>query len=143
MNKKKKFNYSPPRLGGVSAGRGGQIIHNAPHLKLHRQTLRNNATSAESELWSILKHSKFENRKFRRQHSVGNYILDFYCPTEKLAIELDGEIHNKPDIMANDENRTQYLAEKNIKVLRFENKRVFEDIENVLEEIRQSFGWFK
>jgi very-short-patch-repair endonuclease len=68
-------------------------IHNVKQLKERRKQLRNSLTSAEAKLWGLLKDSQLENRKFRRQHSVGPYILDFYCPSEKLCIELDGEIH--------------------------------------------------
>src|SRR2546423_2273120 len=68
-------------------------IHNMPERKEFRIRLRKNLTSAEATMWKILKSSKFEGRKFRRQHSVGKYVLDFYCPAERLAIELDGEAH--------------------------------------------------
>ena len=72
--------------------------------------------------------------KFRRQHSVGPYILDFYCPKLKLAIELDGEVHNRQQDY--DEERTRFLCEvRHIKVLRFENRIVFENPEQILDEI--------
>jgi hypothetical protein len=63
-------------------------INNRKELEPYRKALRNNSTSAEIFLWDFLKNKKLAGRKFRRQHSVGNYILDFYCPDEKLAIEL-------------------------------------------------------
>lgn len=82
---------SPPVLGGVSEGRGDNTqINNLPYLKTFRKELRNNLTPAEAKFWKIVQNKNFEGRKFRRQHSVGNYILDFYCPSEKLAVELDG-----------------------------------------------------
>ena len=62
-------------------------IHNRKNLKQFRKDLRNNLTPAEATLWKAIQRSQLEGRKFRRQHSVGNYILDFYCPKEKLAIE--------------------------------------------------------
>ena len=68
-------------------------IHNKIELKGKRKFLRNNSASAEAMLWLLLKGKQLEGRKFRRQHSVGNYVLDFYCPSEKLAVELDGEPH--------------------------------------------------
>ena len=68
------------------------MIHNRPVLKSRRKELRNNSTSAEKLLWGMLQHSNLGGYKFRRQHSVGAYILDFYCPSEKLAVELDGAI---------------------------------------------------
>src|SRR5690606_37295233 len=68
-------------------------INNLPHLKTFRKQLRNNLTPAEASLWKMLQGKQLDGRKFRRQHSVTNYILDFYCPAEKLAIELDGQGH--------------------------------------------------
>lgn len=63
---------------------------NIASMKYLRKTLRNNGTPAEGKLWSILKNKQVENLTFRRQFSIGKYILDFYCPTLRLAIELDG-----------------------------------------------------
>src|SRR5215470_7411657 len=98
---------SPPCLGGVPAGRGGssaesdetkmskkllppnQRPHNRPYIQDRRTNLRRRLTPAEATLWKALQSSKLDGRKFRRQHSVGNYILDFYCDSERLAIELD------------------------------------------------------
>ena len=68
-------------------------VNNLPYLKTFRKELRNNLTPAEAKFWKIVQNKNLEGRKFRRQHSVGNYILDFYCPSEKLAVELDGEVH--------------------------------------------------
>ena len=65
-------------------------LNNVKVLKPIRQALRNDATAAEKQLWQFLKGSQLSGRKFRRQHSVGYFILDFYCPSEQLAIELDG-----------------------------------------------------
>lgn len=67
--------------------------HNLPRIKAFRRKLRSNLTPAEAALWNILKNSKVEGRKFRRQHSVGKYVLDFYCPAERPAVELDGQGH--------------------------------------------------
>ncbi len=68
-------------------------LHNKPSLKEERKALRNNLTEAEYLLWQYLKGKKLSGRKFRRQHSFENYIMDFYCPAEKPAIELDGQHH--------------------------------------------------
>lgn len=75
-------------------------------------------------------------KKFRRQHSVGFYILDFYCPAERLCIELDGAEHFTGSGMAYDEERTLFLKSLNIRVLRFENKEVFEALNSVLDRIK-------
>lgn len=114
-------------------------IHNQNNLKEMRKQLRNNLTPAEAELWKHLQKSKLEGRKFRRQHSVGNYILDFYCPQEKLGIELDGKDHFTDNGYEADTIRTEYINSLNIKIIRFENKEVFEQLEGVLEEIKQNF----
>ena len=115
-------------------------INNRPSLKTYRKELRKNLTAAEATLWKFLQRSQLEGRKFRRQHSVGNYILDFYCPEEKLCVELDGAGHFTDAGCARDEERTAYLNSVGIKVLRFENKLVFKRIEAVLEEIKNSFS---
>jgi very-short-patch-repair endonuclease len=71
-------------------------LFNRKSLKYFRSSLRNKSTSAEVELWNILKSKKLNARKFRRQHSIGNYIVDFYCASEKLIIELNGNPNNQP-----------------------------------------------
>lgn len=114
-------------------------IHNRPELKQQRKKLRNNSTSAEAILWNKLKQRQLNGRKFRRQHSIGNYIVDFYCPEEKLVIELDGETHFWQDGIEYDQKRTLYLINMDIQVIRFENKWIFEDIDYVLKEIKNHF----
>jgi very-short-patch-repair endonuclease len=110
-------------------------IHNRKYLETFRKNLRNNTTSAEGTLWNHLKQKQL-GWKFRRQHSVGNFIIDFYCATERVAVELDGAAHFTEEGMRKDEERTKYLESLNIRVIRFENRRVFEDLEGVLREIR-------
>lgn len=91
-------------------------------------------------MWIALQNKQLENRKFRRQHSIGNYIVDFYCPSEKLAIELDGAEHFTLEGSDYDFNRDKYLNSLGIKVLRFENKNIFNNLEAVLEQIKSSFN---
>ncbi len=114
-------------------------VHNVKGMKTARKELRNNLTPAEAKLWSILKDSQVAGRKFRRQHSVGPYVLDFFCPSEKLCIELDGCGHFTEGGYKYDMARTEYLNALNIRVIRFENRDVFENTEGVLEEIRRRF----
>lgn len=114
-------------------------IHNKPELKSFRKQLRNNGTSAEAVLWMQLKQKQLDGRKFRRQHSIGNYIVDFYCPQEKLAVELDGEDHFWEESIHYDYKRSCYLVGLGISVIRFENKWVFEDMDYILTEIRKCF----
>jgi very-short-patch-repair endonuclease len=113
-------------------------IHNTKNLKHNRKKLRNSLTPAEAKLWSLLKNSQLNSKKFKRQHSVGPYVLDFYCPSERLCIELDGAAHFTEGGYEYDEAKTEYLSILHIRVLRFENKDVFENTEGVLEIIRKS-----
>ncbi|MDA1317100.1 MAG: endonuclease domain-containing protein [bacterium] len=115
-------------------------INNISPLKNVRKQLRNNLTSAEAGLWIYLKSSKLLGRKFRRQHSIGKYIMDFYCPSEKLAIELDGQVHTFDRINMKDIEKEKYLRNLGIRVIRFENKSVFENLEMVLKKIEDSFS---
>ena len=103
-------------------------IHNLKHLEERRKALRKNLTSTETTLWKQIQRSQLNNRKFRRQHSIENFIVDFYCPKEKLIIELDGAIHLDFAQQNYDNERTERLEHLGFKVIRFENKLVFEDM---------------
>jgi len=115
-------------------------INNRKYLKKFRKELRNNPTKAESMLWKALQKKQLEGRKFRRQHSLGNYIVDFFCPQEKLVIELDGQVHNNSVNKEYDFKRTQQLQEFGFRVLRFENYLVFEQLDMVLDAIKMEFN---
>jgi Uncharacterized protein conserved in bacteria len=114
-------------------------LYNLPHLKQFRKDLRKDATEAEQVLWQLLRNGALDGRKFRRQHSIGGYILDFYCVSEKLSIELDGEGHFTEEGKAYDTERTAYLKECGIRELRFENFQVINEREDVLRSIRECF----
>lgn len=114
-------------------------LHNIDNLRERRKELRSNLTSAEAFLWKYLKSSQLEGRKFRRQHSFGKFILDFYCSTEKLGVELDGMYHFNEEQIIYDEERTKYFENMGIKVIRFENVEVFEKTEEVLSKIKNCF----
>jgi len=114
-------------------------LHNLGHLKDRRKELRNNLTPAEAKLWTMLKDKALKGRKFRRQHSIENYIADFYCPEEKLIIELDGNVHNAAAQAVYDQQRDNRLRELGYTVLRFENKLVFEQPVMLLDEIERHF----
>ena len=101
-------------------------LHNLQFLKPIRKQLRNNSTSAEATLWTILKNKQVGGYKFRRQHSVGSYVLDFYCPALQLAIELDGEPHADLLNIAQDAERDEWLNQQGITVFRYENRWVIE-----------------
>ena len=112
-------------------------IYNSPTSKAKRKRLRTESTPAEIRLWLLLKGKQLEGVKFRRQFGVGPYILDFYSPSVRVCIEVDGEVHYDADAVEYDEARTAYLEAQDIVVLRFENCRVFDEPERVLDEIRR------
>ena len=112
-------------------------LFNNRSLKALRKKLRNNSTSAEASLWNILKSSQIMGMKFRRQHSIGPYVLDFYCPEIKLAIELDGQSHMNHLAEEHDEKRSSFLSNAGIDIIRFENKRVFEAPGDIVSEIKE------
>ena len=116
-----------------------QNIHNLKHLEALIKELRKSLTSAEATLWKQLQKSQLNGRKFRRQHSIKNFIVDFYCPKEKLIIELDGAYHLDFAQQIYDLERTKQLESLGFKVIRFENKLVFEHLQGVLNEIISNF----
>ena len=102
-----------------------------------RRALRERATDAERLLWRLLRTRQFFGLNFRRQHSVGSYIVDFYCADHRLAVELDGGQHFTVEGQAYDRRRTEYFATHGVHVLRFTNRELFENTDGVLEMLRQ------
>jgi len=101
--------------------------------------LRNNLTPVEMLLWGHLKGSQL-GAKFRRQHPLGIYIADFYCHEHKIVIELDGSIHNLPEIAKNDIERQLNIENDGIIVLRFKNEEIFNQLEKVLNTIKETIS---
>ena len=99
--------------------------------------LRKKATEPERILWRHLRNRNFAGYKFRRQHPFEDYVLDFYCPSAKLAIELDGGGHNYRAGQIRDQTRSEFLARHGIVVLRFWNHQVRQELDSVLRAI-----WF-
>jgi very-short-patch-repair endonuclease len=97
--------------------------------------LRREMTEAEKKLWRNLRGRRFEGAKFRRQYPVTGYILDFYCPERKLAIELDGNEHALQEHAVYDRKRDERLEERGIAVLRFASADVMKNMAGVLEKI--------
>lgn len=114
--------------------RGSKTIHNHEDLRNTRRLLRNNPTNGEKLLWSGLKNKQL-GYKFRRQHGIGSFIVDFYCSKLRLVIEVDGETHNDKDVQENDKRKERFLKDNYFKVIRFTDDRVMGNIEKVLEEI--------
>lgn len=110
--------------------------HFNKHTELQkRKRLRNNATKAEIILWKYLKNSQLKNIKFRRQYSIDQFVVDFYCPEIKLAIEVDGKSHFKEDQIPYDIERENYIKSFGIHFLRFTNEEVYKNIDSVLTQI--------
>ena len=103
---------------------------------LRRKELRQNLTPEEAVLWTQLKAKSIDGSKWRKQHPIANYILDFYCPESKLCVELDGNRHYTFEGAREDEARTHFLNKRGIRVLRFENRLIWENLQGVLDVIR-------
>jgi very-short-patch-repair endonuclease len=97
------------------------------------RSLRTNMTEAEQVLWAALRYRKARGLRFRRQHPVGRFVLDFFCPSAKLAVEVDGEVHDQQT--ERDEERTRVLGAQGIRVLRFRNDDVLSDLPSVVRRI--------
>ena len=100
--------------------------------------LRQRQTEAESVLWELLRNRKVGNYKFRRQHPIGSFFVDFYCHEALLVIEVDGKIHLRPDVQQYDIERQEFIEARGIKVLRFTNEYVLEQSEQVVKDILQT-----
>ncbi|MGP8214395.1 MAG: endonuclease domain-containing protein [Bacteroidia bacterium] len=109
--------------------------HNKPSLKDIRRELRQVMTPAEAVLWEELRGKKFSGLKFNRQHSIGNYIVDFYCAHPRIIIEVDGEVHDEKEQKEKDLHRDENLKEMGYIVLRFSNDEVINQTVNVLKKI--------
>ncbi len=107
------------------------------HILDRAKELRDTETEAEKLLWEQLRAKKVNGFKFRRQHAIERFIADFYCHKAKLVIEVDGRIHNKPEVKERDINRTAEIEKYGIKIIRLTNKEILEDLENVLEKIKK------
>jgi len=105
----------------------------SPELKARARAMRSNMTPAESKLWYHLRRNNLANFHFRRQQIIGSYIVDFYCHSTNLVVELNGSGHL--DQAAYDKKRDETLAGFGLSVLRFYNSDVIEDIDSVLEVI--------
>jgi very-short-patch-repair endonuclease len=108
-----------------------------PSTFQNARELRQTETDAERKLWQLIRNHKLKGKKFRRQHAIDKFILDFYCHECKLAIELDGGIHDLNENKQYDAARTDTLNQLHITVLRFRNEEVINEAEKVLEKIGQ------
>jgi very-short-patch-repair endonuclease len=104
-----------------------------PNILRRARNLRNDQTSAETKLWTILRNRQLDGIKFRRQKPIGHYIVDFYCSDAKLVIEIDGDTHaGREDY---DAKRTKWIESEGYKVIRFTNEDVSSNLDSVVMEI--------
>jgi very-short-patch-repair endonuclease len=113
---------------------------NDPALKQRRRELRRSQTDAERVFWQHVRGKRFLNIKFFRQYSMGSYVLDFYCPKLKLAIELDGGQHADDEVRIYDESRSAFLRTQGIEVVRFWNHDVLKNTDVVLQSLAEKIG---
>lgn len=121
-----------PTLEAMHDYRNGTVL--AGLLRRSRE-LRREQTDAEQLLWRLLRSRQIAGAKFRRQHALGPYILDFLCAEQRLAVELDGDQHAQPEQARHDAERTRFLERHGLRVLRFSNREVLQDTEVVLRQL--------
>jgi very-short-patch-repair endonuclease len=114
--------------------RDGRWRTNSPEIQAAARLLRAEMTPAERTLWQALRGDAIDGLRFRRQHAVGRFVLDFYCASRKLAVEVDGGIHDAQQDL--DTERTAALALRGIRVIRFRNEDVLGNLQDVVERIR-------
>ena len=124
-----------PKAAATGWGSFVSRFDRTPEKTRTARELRQNSTDVERHLWNRLRSGQIDGHRFRRQHPVGPYVLDFYCPRLRLAIELDGGQHNLPPEIERDQRRDAWLAARGITVLRYWNSDVVENIDGVLEHI--------
>lgn len=114
-------------------------LHKNANGKLYEysRVLRKETTQAEGKLWEALRGKRLNGLKFRRQHPLFNYVADFYCHEKKLVVELDGAVHTTEENAEYDKGRTFELTELGVTVIRFWNDEVLNDLESVLDRIKQ------
>jgi very-short-patch-repair endonuclease len=99
------------------------------------KSMRSTPTTAEAILWSCLRNRKLGEFKFRRQHPIAEFVADFYCPEKKLVVELDGSIHREKEQADNDRERTEVFEKMGIRVIRFTNLMIKNNLEKVFQTI--------
>jgi len=107
-----------------------------PHVYEKAKNNRSELTQAEQILWEAIRLKKLDGIKFRSQHAIGAYIVDFYCHAAKLAIEVDGEYHLGSNQLEYDVERTKLIEASGVKILRFSNNQIINCLAEVLEEIK-------
>lgn len=114
------------------------VMKKSPRLAFARR-LRRESTDAETQLWFQLRARRLDGRKFRRQHPIGAFVVDFVCLKSRLVVEVDGDQH--ANRKSSDDERTRFLEARGYRVLRFWNNEVLETMEGVLTATSGSRGW--
>ncbi|MBI2985049.1 MAG: endonuclease domain-containing protein [Candidatus Kerfeldbacteria bacterium] len=109
--------------------------HNRSRRTRYRRELRRNSTLAEWRLWWYLRDRRFHSLKFRRQHHIGSFIVDFYCGEARLVVEVDGDSHFEEGALERDRTRDAWLQAQGYKVTRLTNDEVLVDTEMVLKKL--------
>jgi very-short-patch-repair endonuclease len=113
-------------------------LYNKSSEKEKRRSLRHNIPPAEKIIWERLRNRQIEACKFRRQYSIDVFVIDFYAPELKLALEIDGDSHFQDGIEAYDYQRQSFIESKGIRFLRFTNQQVYENLEGVITMITET-----
>ncbi len=103
---------------------------------VNMRSLRRSQTPAENILWQALRRKQVFGYKFRRQHAIGQFILDFYCSPLRLGIEVDGNIHNVKEILSYDKAREELLRNFGVTMIRIQNNEIFDDVHFVITKIK-------
>jgi very-short-patch-repair endonuclease len=114
-----------------------QHFNRSTEKSLRRQ-LRQDQTYCEEIVWTYLRNRRTGGCKFRRQYSIDKYVVDFYCPLLRLAIEIDGDVHDMPEQKEHDQIRQNYLEEFGIKFLRIRNEELFGNANKAFEKIEKA-----
>lgn len=114
----------------------------AHHFLLAKQ-LRHRMTQAEILMWDQLKNKQFKGYKFRRQHPIHYFIVDFYCHALKLVVEIDGKYHESEEQKKEDLNRTELLQFQGLKIIRFSNEEVMSDMDLVIKKLEEEISFLE
>jgi len=109
-------------------------LYNLEKYKNIRKALRKDMTKAEAVFWIHIKNSQLGYR-FRRQYSIGKYIVDFYCPELKLVVEIDGATHDHPDVYKKDQEKQRYLESKGFTVIRYNDEEILNELDAMWDNL--------
>jgi len=111
-----------------------------PKLKENARALRSGMTDCEQRLWSKLRRKQVLGVQFYRQKPIGDYIADFYAPKANLVVEVDGSQHLEPAQIDHDRRRTAFLESQGLRVLRFDNRQILQELDSVMESIYRALA---